>query len=95
VGFRFRVTFGLKRERKSSYDKKDSAILELLGGNPDGLSTAAIAKAMALTTRTIRTRLVALQDKGVVAVLGQGKKDPRRKYVLTDCSASCDRSEKR
>jgi predicted HTH transcriptional regulator len=92
VGFRFRVTFGLKREHKTSYDKKDSAILKLLRDNSDGLSTAAIAKAMALTTRTIRTRLVALKDKGVVAVLGQGKKDPRRKYVLTDHSASRERS---
>jgi predicted transcriptional regulator len=46
----------------------------------NGLSTAQIATAVKLTTRSVRTRMSKLVELGLVTVVGKNARDPRRKY---------------
>ena len=55
-------------------------ILEALAASGP-LSTSALAKRLGLTTRTIRTHLARLNDRGLVLPLGQGSYDPHRTWT--------------
>lgn len=46
----------------------------------NGLSTAQIAAAVRLTTRSVRTRMGKLVEQGLVTVVGKNECDPHRKY---------------
>lgn len=71
------------RARRSApaVDELDRAILDALAGSP-GLSTAQIARRIGRSARATRSRLASLVERGLVAELGTGPHDPRRKYLL-------------
>ncbi|MFA6288913.1 MAG: helix-turn-helix domain-containing protein [Opitutaceae bacterium] len=81
-GFRFRATLGLTPDRTATLDLVDTKIRDLLqAATADtGLSTAQLATAVGLTTRTLRSRLARLIDEGLVTVIGKNARDPHRKY---------------
>jgi len=56
-----------------------SSILDLLADN-QSRSTASIAEALGVTSRTVRTHLKRLVDTGLVVEIGKGPTDPRRVY---------------
>ncbi|MFG0316191.1 MAG: winged helix-turn-helix transcriptional regulator [Planctomycetota bacterium JB042] len=60
-------------------------MLDLLSDD-ESRSTAAIAAATGLTSRTARTHLKRLVESGLVVEIGEGPTDPRRVYrrALTD-----------
>ena len=57
----------------------EQAILDVLE-SADGLGTGEIARAIGLSNRATRTRLVHLVDRGLVVEIGRGPHDPKRKY---------------
>ena len=57
----------------------EQAILEALE-SADGLGTSEIAKAIGLSNRATRTRLIHLVNRGLVVEIGRGPHDPKRKY---------------
>lgn len=83
-GFRFRVSVRLEKHRAAQMDEVDAHIRKLFA--PDtpaaktGLSTAQIAAAVKLTTRSVRTRMGKLVEQGLVTVVGKNERDPQRKY---------------
>ncbi len=79
IGTRFRVTISTVRLHPAILDETDRAILRFLERN-DGQVTSQIAKAIKLTPRATRTRLVKLVDRGLVQEVGTGPKDPTRRY---------------
>ena len=63
-------------------DGTDQLILALLeSGGEHG--TGAIAKAVGLTPRATRTRLVKLVSRGLVREVGTGPHDPKRRYIAS------------
>ena len=85
LGTRFRVTLFTARSQHAVQDTADQAILDILAKG-EGCSTLQIATAIALTSRTARTRLKKLVEGGLVREIGTGPKDPKRRYFLTDTS---------
>ncbi len=81
VGIRLRVTLRTEQVRPPRLDPRDRKILNLLQDS-EGLSTRKIAAGIGLSTRSVRTRLARLVERGLVFVVGTGPNDPRRKYVL-------------
>jgi ATP-dependent DNA helicase RecG len=81
IGLHFRVTFSFAAASVSEPGDRDRLILDLLAQH-GSLSTAELAKAVGRTTRTVRTHLNRLVDTGLVAVLGSGPNDPKRRYRL-------------
>jgi len=85
IGLHFRVTFFTKKVKHSKriyqLDDIDKAILHSLK-NGKGLSTQQIANAIDRSTRSTRSRLIILVEHGLVAEIGSGPKDPKRKYYL-------------
>ena len=63
-------------------DTADQSILALLEGGEE-YGTGDIAKAIGLTPRATRTRLVKLVSRGLVHEVGTGPHDPRRRYVAS------------
>ena len=57
----------------------EQAILDVLE-SADGLGTGEIAKAVGLSNRATRTRLMHLVETGLVVEIGRGAHDPKRKY---------------
>ncbi len=83
IGTHFRVTLSAIRRYAPAQDERDQAILGALADSLEtGLSTAQIAKQIGLSPRAARTRLSSLVDRGLVADIGSGQKDPRRRYYL-------------
>jgi predicted HTH transcriptional regulator len=79
VGLRFRVTLRTEPIGPASVDSTERRILEYVAeGN--GRSTAAIAKHIGLSTRATQNRLSALEKRGLIAVVGSGPRDPRRRW---------------
>ena len=78
IGTRLRVTMSGESVGPAAVDAIDQAILDLLAQG-DG-NTREIADAINRSTRAARTRLAKLVDAGLVAVLGTGPRDPRRRY---------------
>jgi len=84
VGIHFRVTLFTKRKHSKSsakLEKIDQHILEFLKTN-EGLSTQQIANKIGRTTRSTRSRLIALVKRGLVVEIGTSTQDPKRKYFL-------------
>ncbi|XVU22087.1 ATP-binding protein [Actinoplanes sp. CA-054009] len=84
IGTRFRVTLSTTRVKAPTLDDRDQAILNALANVDDGLSTSEIAKVIALSTRSTRTRLAALAGRGLVREVGTGPQDPKRRYFHAD-----------
>lgn len=81
LGVHFRVTFPFAATLDAEPKDRDRRILELLKEH-GSLSTAALAKGVGRTTRTLRTQLNRLVDAGLVVVVGSGPNDPQRRYRL-------------
>jgi DNA-binding MarR family transcriptional regulator len=79
VGTRFRVTLRTERTRAPTVDPIERTILDLLADD-EGHSTAEIASTIGLTTRTTRTRLRAMVERGLVREIGTSPQDPQRRY---------------
>jgi predicted HTH transcriptional regulator len=88
IGTHFRVTLSAIRRRMPATDKRDQAILSALAASSKaGLSTSQIAERLAMSARAARTRLASLVERGLVAEIGSGLQDPRRRYhLISDAS---------
>jgi ATP-dependent DNA helicase RecG len=87
VGLRFRVTLRTDPVGPATVDRTEKRILDyIVEGN--GRSTAAIAKHVGLSTRATQHRLAALEQRGLIAVVGSGPRDPRRKWHSARKSSS-------
>lgn len=76
----FRVTLScVRRSTRSERTGMSGRVLDLLADG-ESRSTAAIAAALGVTSRTVRTHLKRLVDDGRVVEIGQGATDPRRVY---------------
>ncbi len=80
LGVHFRVTIPTARVKQPVTDETGRRILALLGDGP--LSTAAVAKRIALSHRATLTRLQAMKARGLLVEIGTGPHDPRREYAL-------------
>lgn len=78
IGTHFRVTLPTVRVAAPALDQKDQAIMDALTDH--GLPTSEIAKVVQLTTRTTRTRLAKLIERGLVREVGTSPQDPKRRY---------------
>lgn len=83
LGTRFRLTLRTAQVQATRLDETDTAIVKLLSA-PDGFPTRDIAKAIGLTPRATRTRLVTLIEKGLVREIGTSPQDPKRRYFSTE-----------
>ena len=63
-------------------DARDRSILALLESGGE-LGTSEIAKAVGLSARATRTRLVKLVSRGLVHEVGTGPHDPKRRYIAS------------
>jgi len=81
IGFRLRVTLRTAPSRPPRIDARDRTILDLLGTG-EGRGTREIAEAIGLSTRSTRTRLARLVERGLVREAGTGPHDPKRKYLM-------------
>jgi predicted ArsR family transcriptional regulator len=83
IGTHFRVTMSATRRHAPAKDERDQTILGALAASGEGgLSTAQIGKKLGLSPRAARTRLASLVERGLVAEIGSGPQDPRRRYHL-------------
>lgn len=85
VGIHFRVTFFTKNKDVSSMrlDEVDKSILEFLKRS-DGLSTQQIVNQIGRSSRSIRSRLIILIERGLVVEVGSSSMDPKRKYFIAE-----------
>jgi ATP-dependent DNA helicase RecG len=81
-GARFRVTLRLGQIGPPVLDETGQAILRVLGDGTGHL-TSEIARAIRLTPRATRTRLVRLVERGLVREIGTSPQDPKRRYFLS------------
>ena len=81
IGLRLRVTLRRERVGPARIDARDRTILDLLDVDA-GRPTREIAAAIGLSTRSTRTRLARLVERGLVREVGTGPNDPRRRYML-------------
>lgn len=79
LGQSFRATFNRRRTGISVGDSKNEKILKIIQATP-GLTTAQIARHIALTPRATRDRLSRLVEAGHVSVVGTGAHDPKRAF---------------
>ena len=63
-------------------DARDRSILALLESGGE-LGTSEIAKAVGLSARATRTRLIKLVSRGLVHEVGTGPHDPKRRYIAS------------
>ena len=82
IGNRFRVTLWLEQVGVPTLDKIEEAILATLRHGTGGV-TSEIAKAIGLTSRATRTRLVGLVNRGLVREVGTSPQDPKRRYFIS------------
>jgi len=79
VGLRFRVVIRTKAIGPATVDATEQGIVDYIAKG-EGRSTAAVAKHVGLSTRATQHRLAALEQRGVIAVVGSGPRDPRRRW---------------
>jgi predicted HTH transcriptional regulator len=79
VGLRFRVTLRTEPIGPVTVDAVEKRIADYITEG-DGRSTAAIAKHIGLSTRSTQHRLASLEQRGLIAVVGSGPRDPRRRW---------------
>jgi len=82
LGGQFRVTVYLFVKQNVILDDTNQLIVDLLNQYKKGLSVKKIASKIDLSTRTIRNRLSKLSEMGIVAAIGTGPRDPKRKFCL-------------
>lgn len=78
-GLQGRASGVVKLGKNASLASTEQTILDLLDSS-DGMGTSQIAEAIGLSSRTTRTRLRQLVERGLVVEIGRGKNDPKRKY---------------
>jgi ATP-dependent DNA helicase RecG len=79
LGLRFRVTLRTEPIGPVIVDAVEKRIADYITEG-DGRSTAAIAKHIGLSTRSTQHRLASLEQRGLIAVVGSGPRDPRRRW---------------
>ncbi len=79
VGLRFRVVIRTEAIGPATVDAAEQGIVDYIAKG-EGRSTAAIAKHVGLSTRATQHRLAALEQRGLIAVVGSGPRDPRRRW---------------
>ena len=79
VATRLRGTLPTARVGPTVLDETDQAIVDALARGK-GLITSEIARKIRLTPRATRTRLARLVATGLVAEVGTGPQDPKRRY---------------
>ncbi len=80
---RVRVPLSAVRSGAPDLDDLDGIILDELEG-PDGLTTAALSRAIGRTPGATRTRLLDLVERRLVVEIGSSPNDPKRRYLLAD-----------
>lgn len=81
LGTHFRAVISSRKVRAPYADDKDRRILDLLrDGQPR--TTAVVARHVGLSERATLTRLKALASRGLLAEIGTGPHDPKRRYAL-------------
>ncbi|WP_419167083.1 ATP-binding protein [Candidatus Palauibacter sp.] len=80
IGFFVRVTLRTEKVGPALVDGRDSSILRVLERG-DGHRTREIAQEVGLSTRSTRTRLARLVERGLVREVGTSPNDPKRTYV--------------
>ena len=81
IGTGFRVSFRNQATTRQEPNPLDQAILDFLAREA-GASTSQIAAQVGRTPRATRERLNRLVELGLVAVIGSGPRDPRRRFLL-------------
>jgi predicted HTH transcriptional regulator len=81
IGTRFRVTLHKQRVKPIILDEIENKIVETIKVFGP-LSTKDIAKHVGLTSRSIRSRLVQMIEKGKIVEIARNPNDPRKKYHL-------------
>lgn len=76
-----RVTLRTGPSRPLRIDARDRTILDL-PGTGEGRGTREIAEVIGLSTRSTRTRLARLGERGLVREAGTGPNDPKRKHLM-------------
>ena len=89
VGFFVRVTLRTEKVAPVRVDERDSTILALLESG-ESCGTREIAQAIGLSTRSTRTRLARLVERGLVREVGTSPNDPGRTYVRSSSDAPGD-----
>lgn len=79
VGLRFRVVIRTEAIGPATVDATEQRIVDYIAKG-DGRSTTAIAKHVGLSTRATQYRLAALEQRGLIAVVGSGSRDPQRRW---------------
>lgn len=79
IAGRLRVTLKTIPTIPASIDARDKLILDQITEH-DGLSTSEIARAIGISPRATRSRLVKLVARNLVVEIGTGPRDPQRKY---------------
>lgn len=82
IGTRFRVTLHLRELGPPVFDETEQAIVRVLGDGAGHL-TSEIARAIGLTPRATRTRLLRLVERGVIREIATSPQDPKRRYYLS------------
>jgi len=81
TGLRFRVTLRTEPIGPAIVDPTEQRIVDYIAAG-DGRSTAAVAEHVGLSTRATQYRLAALEQRGLIAVVGSGPRDPRRRWYV-------------
>jgi len=87
VGLRFRVILRTELIGPATVDATEKRILDYIAEG-DGRSTSAIAKQVGLSIRATQHRLTELERRGLIAVVGSGPRDPRRRWHSARKSAA-------
>ena len=89
IGIRLRVTLRTGKVAPARIDERDSTILTLLESG-ESCGTREVAEAIGLSTRSTRTRLARLVERGLVREVGTGPNDPKRVYVRSSSPVADD-----
>ncbi len=81
LGTRFRVTLYSKPIKPAFLDKIEIKISELLLSH-GALSTKDIAQFIGLSTRSVRSKLLQMLEKGKLVEISRNENDPKKKYAL-------------
>jgi predicted HTH transcriptional regulator len=83
MGVHFHVTIRLQVQGMARIDEVEARILKAVGES-DGLATRHVAEAAAISTRSARSRLKGLVERGLIVEIGSSPTDPKRVYLLAD-----------
>ena len=83
IGTCFRTCIKLEGNAKQLIDDVDNQILKAINATK-GLTTKQIAETIGTSTRTARTRLKTLVNKGLITEIGSSSTDPKRIYIASE-----------